>query len=867
MEGRWQLLGRPAEQQFIRSALLRSGDRCGVVVVGPAGVGKTTLARMVTDSLGRSVRWAACTESSRAIPLGAFAPWVAPTASRDPIAALVSARETLVAEPGTVIGIDDAHMLDQLSATLLHQIAIDRSARIIATVRTGEPVPDAVTSLWKDGYLHRLELQNLTKEQCAELVERVLGGSLEGLSADVIWDSSGGNPLFLRNMIEGAIESDALSEVSGVWQLRGPTAVPSGLVALLDDRLDRAGPQVVDALKVLSLYEPIDIDLLIGLVGEEPVDEAETIGLIKTTRDGNTTNVRFAHPLYGDVVRRRISTIAARRLRAELVDALRDHATDTAAERIRLAQLSVDAHRDVDTSLLIAAAKDAIFLANLPLGERLARVAYEHDGSLTAGELLSRAIMWQGRVVEADGVFTEFDPESFNEFELVVWAVSRMSLIFWMLGDVDESHRMLELLNEKVEHPTLRLVVDAVAAAMAVHENRIDEGIALAEHVLESSNAPSQAIDFAAFGAGLAMSIAGRGRDYAPYAERTRAKKKATDGMISVMVRYCDVLALTMVGDLKEARNRATEYTQFSSSGQFLGWAIAKIAAGVAATYSGSFREAISEFEQALAALNAKQPLPWRLPGRLILVRAYAALNDVDEAERVLRDADEHRGPHLAIHDSQRVLAQAWISAAQGAERAAIDHAHDAAAIAHDSGQLALEAESLHHATRFGDKTTAPRLAELATLIQGDLGHVYARHAAALAASDPDELAAASHDFEDAGLLLSAADAAAQAAQLYDRAKRRGDATACSARVLALSKACDGATTPAIRATARPLPITSREREIAVLIGRGLTNREIAERLTVSVRTVEGHIYRACIKLDVADRDSLAGVVNDAQVG
>jgi DNA-binding NarL/FixJ family response regulator len=39
-----------------------------------------------------------------------------------------------------------------------------------------------------------------------------------------------------------------------------------------------------------------------------------------------------------------------------------------------------------------------------------------------------------------------------------------------------------------------------------------------------------------------------------------------------------------------------------------------------------------------------------------------------------------------------------------------------------------------------------------------------------------------------------------------------------------------------------------RERE-------GLTNREIAERLTVSVRTVEGHVYRACIKLDVTDRD------------
>ena len=864
MEGRWQLLGRPTEQQFIRSALLRSGGRCGVVLVGPAGVGKTTLARMVTDTLGRSIRWAACTDSSRAIPLGAFAPWVTLTASRDPIAALVSARETLLAEPGTVIGIDDAHMLDQLSATLLHQIAMDRSARIIATVRTGESVPDAVTSLWKDGYLHRLELENLTREQCASLVEMVLGGSLEGLSADVIWDSSGGNPLFLRNMVEGAVDSGALSEVSGVWQLRGPTAVPSGLVALLDDRLDRVGPLVIDALKVLSLYEPMDIDLLTRMVGEEPVDDAETSGLIRTTRDGDTTNVRFSHPLYGDVVRRRISTIAARRLRAQLVDELRDHSPDTAADRIRLAQLCVDADREVDTDLLIAAAKDAIFLANLPLGERLARIAYEHDGSLTAGELLSRAIMWQGRIVEADAVFTEFDPESFNEFELVVWAVSRMSLIFWMLGDVEESHRMLDLLNEKVQHPTLRLVVDAVAAAMAVHENRIEEGIALAEHVLESPNAPSQAIDFAAFGAGLAMPIAGRGRDYAPYAERTRAKQKATDGMISVMVRYCDVLALTMVGDLAEARARADEYTQFSSSGQFLGWAIAKIMAGVAATYSGSFREAISEFEQALAALNAKQPLPWRLPGRLILVRAYAALNDVDNAERVLRDADEHRGAHLALHESQRVLARAWIAAAQGAERTAIEHAHHAAQIARDSGQHALEAEALHHATRFGDKTTVARLLELAPLLQGDLGPVYVRHAEAFAAGDPDELALASDEFEKAGLLLSAADAAAQAAKSYESARRRGDATAYSARVLALSKRCDGATTPAIRATARPLPITAREREIAVLIGRGLTNREIAERLTVSVRTVEGHIYRACIKLDVADRESLSHVVNES---
>jgi DNA-binding NarL/FixJ family response regulator len=40
-----------------------------------------------------------------------------------------------------------------------------------------------------------------------------------------------------------------------------------------------------------------------------------------------------------------------------------------------------------------------------------------------------------------------------------------------------------------------------------------------------------------------------------------------------------------------------------------------------------------------------------------------------------------------------------------------------------------------------------------------------------------------------------------------------------------------------------------------------LSNRQIAERLVVSVRTVEGHLYRACAKLGVSDRRELASVV------
>ena len=60
---------------------------------------------------------------------------------------------------------------------------------------------------------------------------------------------------------------------------------------------------------------------------------------------------------------------------------------------------------------------------------------------------------------------------------------------------------------------------------------------------------------------------------------------------------------------------------------------------------------------------------------------------------------------------------------------------------------------------------------------------------------------------------------------------------------------------------ARPLPLTAREREIAALAARGLSNKTIADRLTVSVRTVEGHLYRAGIKLGVSERTALAEVL------
>ncbi|WP_157108728.1 helix-turn-helix domain-containing protein [Aldersonia kunmingensis] len=57
------------------------------------------------------------------------------------------------------------------------------------------------------------------------------------------------------------------------------------------------------------------------------------------------------------------------------------------------------------------------------------------------------------------------------------------------------------------------------------------------------------------------------------------------------------------------------------------------------------------------------------------------------------------------------------------------------------------------------------------------------------------------------------------------------------------------------------MPLIARQREIITLAGHGMSNREIAERLTMSVRTVEGHLFRASQRTGVSTRQALIALV------
>ncbi len=258
----WPTVARETELAAIRGALTTQPAVGGVLLIGEAGVGKTTLARSVTQSLRTNAHWVGGTESARIVPLGIFAHLLSPPTPTDPVAMLASALETVRHQNYSLVGVDDVHLVDHLSATLLHQLAMEGSVRILATARTGEPIPDTITALWKDGYLLRLDVTPFTKSEAVGLIEAALDGHLEALSADMMWQASRGNALFVRHLVEGALEAGTLRRVNGVWQLRGAALATSKLAALLSSRLDQLPDDEKRALQLLAMTEPQRLEIL-----------------------------------------------------------------------------------------------------------------------------------------------------------------------------------------------------------------------------------------------------------------------------------------------------------------------------------------------------------------------------------------------------------------------------------------------------------------------------------------------------------------------------------------------------------------------------------------------------------------------------
>jgi DNA-binding CsgD family transcriptional regulator len=569
-----------------------------------------------------------------------------------------------------------------------------------------------------------------------------------------------------------------------------------------------------------------------------------------------------AHPLYGEVRRWRAAPTRLRRLRGLVATELAtsDDGDDIQVV-VRRAALRLDSDLAPDADLLVRAARGAVWLADLALADRLADAAIHAGAGPEPSFVRAHALSWLGRGAEADAVLAAIPAGELTDDDRARLAFLRASNALWALADPGQAKQLIDAAS-RTTPPRARSYVDAFLTVYWFALDRPEDATHASEHLVPED---LPAIVGAEIAWVLATIFADAGRATEAVAVADKGYTTATRCFDAPQMRFTiadsHVTALLLAGRTGDALEVAARVREQAADLPGAAQALGAAVAGRAALGAGRLDTACPLLEQAAAALSGSHAIGWGFRYQVPRATALAMRGSAGDAAAVL-DALDTLNRRFRSLDYERSLARAWVAAGQGAVSEAIAIVLSAAERAAAKGQFAAEVFCLQTATQFGDRSGASRLRELEALVEGPRVGVAARFAEALRNGNAAALADVSEEFERMGDLVAAVDAAAHAALVYRGRGLRGSTLCCSGRANALAEQCGGACTPVLRQASEPLPLTDREREIVMLIGAGMSNRAAAKRLTLSVRTVESHIYRAMLKTGTTSRDELAALLS-----
>lgn len=870
------MTGRGDEMSVLVGMFDRDSGPHAVVIAGGAGLGKTRLAREAAaaaaerDWVVRHVQGAA---AGQAIPLGPFAQWI-DQLDEQPMTVVSSVIAAVTASPGNkpvLIAVDDVHLLDDLSMFLLHQVIQRRLATVIATLRTGEAPPKSLTELWKDGHLRRLDLQPLSRQHCSALLDRALGGPVDAGSARRLWEMTRGNVLFMNELVRQELHAGRL--VHGTddrWAWTGSMALSPSLADLVEAHIGTASEQVLEVLDLVSVAEPLELHYLSALADPQAIEDAEQLELILIAHEAPVDLVRLGHPLYGEIRRARMGLMRARRLRGRIVDAMSSASVaPTPTDPVRLALLWLESDLPPDSRVHHRGAAAAFRRLDMALSERLVEAAIR-AGAGTGREsriLQARTLSMVGRGEAAEELLAALPADDGSDALWVAAQILRALNLLLTLGRPAQSTEVIEDALS-VTPPPLDQELLAFRALQLAMAARPTEVVALLDSIDRDQLTSESRINLN-YGTTIAFGDLGRPDEATrtPEDELVLGASSSVNAFQAASLALIHVDALAVSGHIVEAMALSQRVAAQWSDLPKVPRTIAAALTGIAAVAHGDLftaRETLSAAMKTELLRQDASGLPflgviyWL---RIAYADALARAGDADAAARALSETERNQHPSFAFLEPNRMLAAAWVAAARGRTTDAIKLTGEAADFARNHQQHAREVMCLQTAIQFGDtRGHTERLAELATLVEGPRAPLVARWAVARSGNDGEALMSVSTELEAMGDRLGAADAAAHAAQVFERRNLRGSRLTASARATRIIAEC-GAATPATREISAPLPLSKREREIAVLVRDGLSNKEIAEALTMSVRTVEGHIYRACNKAGVANRAELGELI------
>lgn len=799
-----------------------------------------------------------------------------------------------LAERGPVVlCVDDVHWCD---APSLHWLAylVRRLEGVpvlpILALRVGEPEADHETlaALREGGHAERITPFPLSDRAAAQLVTATLPAASEGF-AHACRELTGGNPFLLGELVR-QVQSDGL-EPSDAGAQRLADVSPDSIVDALAGRVGRLGPaakRCATALAVLGRGAGFErVAALAGLEREEAIEAIERLARAGLLGQGETLD--FAHPivraaLYEELVApaRSAHHAAAARLlydqHADVEDvALALLLTDPAGERWR-----VDVLREAGAASL---ARGAPAAAMAQLARALAEGAGGDRGAIL--HELGRAEQRSGAGEAALGHLREALELAADERLRVAVAIDLSSTLL-VMRHAAEAVEVLEAEAARgPSDPELSLTLDALAVAargyalMAPGRDRVRRILSVA------GETPAQRLALA--------SLTGAARTASELADAT--ERALAGGALLAEVgadsfAYARLVLQLVLADseraarehlergLQDSRDRGT----LNGQGPMIGMR------AVLEHRVGALREAEADARWAaelarhagwdLGTTWAAAPLLWSLvdQGALEQADAVVAATPVDD------DAAEF-GVMFFLYGRARVhaAAQRWDAAlhdlrlVEGATR--LVKGTPGGTASRRPGVFALGsaiAEVLRH---LGDEAQAQRVAaeevEMARAWGAPRAIGVALRGLALAGS-PAERTALLRDsvtaLSQSPARLELATSLVEYGAALRRARERSAAREPLSQGLELARHCGAAPLAEraheeLRATgARPRRIalsgvdslTPSQLRVARLVASGATNREVAQALFVTPRTVDAHLRAIFRKLDVSSRSQLA---------
>jgi DNA-binding CsgD family transcriptional regulator len=873
----WPLVGRDRELASFAAAW--TARHChAVVVCGPAGIGKTRLAEECLDRTARagfSGSRATASVAAAAVPLGAIAHLIPPGLDlSDPVRGFAAVARAL-SEPGgsrkRVLLVDDLQWLDAASAMLLRQLLDASVVRLIGTVRTGEPVGEAVAALCGGDAVHRIDLSAFDLQQTELALRAALGGSVVRRTVQYLHARSGGNILFLRELVLGALSAGVLGHDGEIWELTGgTTAGTPRLSEMIGARLASAPRHARPVLELLALCEPLPLADLEAAADLDAVAALEGSGLIQVRTDGQRTAVALAHPLYGDSLREKIPLLRRRSLLLDQIERTLASGARRADDTRRIAAWQLAATGTADPSLLIEAATTARYAHDYAQARTLLEALREEDQTATTRLMLGEVLFELGDPEAAEAVLAMAAADAGDDRGKLAVAMTRTLNLFWHTARTEEALALAEKAKCESADPEIRRMLRHHEASMRLASGDPAALALLDDMPLDVRDAADPAAWLsAALMKPIGLSMAGRavdGLDWAEraylahleFADRALYPHPATQ-LISVSMMLRDI------GRLAEARAAGERaYSELAAAAPLSRTWIA-LCVGQIEWLAGHPASARRWFAEAVRQGRTHGHIRPLNPGLNGLSMAAALLGDIEAAEQAAAEARRH--PPMGVYAELDAMSGAWLLVARGDLAGARALLAEAADRVRATGNQLMETWLLVDLARLGAAAhAADRLAEIASLSQGELAPAAARLARALRADDPEHLLASSHELAGLGADLYAVEAASAAAAALHRDGRPRQAEAAARRARQLAARCEGARTPlsGVRAVA---PLTARQREIAMLAAAGTTSKDIAGRLVLSVRTVENHLQNAYANLGVTTRSGLAEALDPDGVG